>query len=196
MMSYNHTIDVDDSILILIDVQDYFLKKFAAKERDILIGRIAWLVDIATRMGVPILATAEDMPTLGEVTEEVAKRIPQESPILSKLYFDLTREPHIFTAIKDIGRKTLILTGLETDVCVAQSAMGLLREGFSVAVVADATGSPGAGHEFGIQRVRDAGVAVLSLKGLYYEWIRTAKNDREFMERYLSEIGSPSGIYL
>ena len=50
------------------------------------------------------------------------------------------------------GRKTAVLVGLETDVCVAHSALGLLGHGYQVAVVADATGSPGTAHGFGLER--------------------------------------------
>ena len=63
-------------------------------------------------------------------------------------------------AINTTGRKTAILVGLETDVCVAHSARGLLQEGYQVAVVADATGAPGKAHEYDLDRMKQAGVVV------------------------------------
>jgi nicotinamidase-related amidase len=65
------------------------------------------------------------------------------------------------------------LCGLETDVCVAQSAIGLHDRGWRVAVVSDAVGAPGSAQEQGLSRMRDRGVEVVGTKGLAYEWIRT-----------------------
>ena len=76
------------------------------------------------------------------------------------------------------------MVGLETDVCVAQSALGLLQEGFDVVAVADACGSPGTAHEFGLERMRGAGVMVTSAKTVYYEWVRTVEGSREQRARW------------
>ncbi len=102
----------------------------------------------------------------------------------------------IMAALKDTGRGTAILVGLETDVCIAHSAIGLLQQGYRVVVVADATASPGTGHEVGLERVRGAGTLLSSVKSLYFEWIRTANRSDEFMEKYAAEIGLPEGITL
>ena len=58
-----------------------------------------------------------------------------------------------------------------------------------VAVVSDATGSPGTGHTLGLERIREAGAIVLGLKGLYYEWQRTVERADCFRERYTSIVG-------
>ena len=111
------------------------------------------------------------------------------------MVFGLAGQPDILAAVRATGRKTAILAGLETDVCVAQSAIGLLQAGYRVAVVADAVGSPGAAsHAAGLERIRLAGCILASVKGLFYEWVRTIPALREFMSRYGKEIGEPAGI--
>ena len=79
---------------------------------------------------------------------------------------------------------------------MAHSALGLVRRRFEVVVVADAAASSGSGHQVGLERMRRSGVLVSSVKSLYYEWIRTAAQDNQFMERYAQEIGLPRGISL
>ncbi|MFZ5820983.1 MAG: hypothetical protein ACOYYJ_13870 [Chloroflexota bacterium] len=74
--------------------------------------------------------------------------------------------------------------------------MGLLENGFKVAVVQDATGSPGTAHEVGIERMRVAGVLVTSVKSVFYEWIRTVQRANEFSQKYDQEIGLPKDIVL
>jgi hypothetical protein len=73
-----------------------------------------------------------------------------------------------------------VLLGLETDVCVAQSAIGLRERGLDARVVMDATASPGDAHEYGLERLRGAGVPLVSAKGVFMEWVRTPAACRAF----------------
>lgn len=176
-------IEVDDSILIVIDVQEHFLAKLPPEERGPLTERIGWLVDAADRLDVPIIATAERIHDLGGVAPPIARWLPSECPVFDKAVFGLAEDQEILRAVVETGRKTAILVGLETDVCVAHSALGLLRRGFEVVVVADGTGSPGHGREIGLERVRRAGGLISSVKAVYYEWVRTVAGDRAFFGR-------------
>ena len=88
------------------------------------------------------------------------------------------------------------LVGFETDVCIAHSAIGLLQQEYKVAVVSDATASPGRSHEIGLERMRRAGVVISSVKSLFYEWVRTVERCDIFMQKYKKEIGLPQGIVL
>jgi len=189
-------IDVDDSVLIVIDVQEFFLAKLPPQDREQLVVWIGWLIKVAARLNVPIVVTAEDIPKLGGVVPAIVEALPPESPMFNKMVFGLGGNQHIIAAVEDTGRNTAILVGLETDVCVAHSALDLVRCGFEVVIVADATRSPGSGHQVGLERMRRAGVLVSSLKSLYYEWIRTVARDHLFMEKYAQEIGLPPGISL
>ncbi len=192
----NRLIDVDDSILTVIDVQDSFLIKYSEDERNILKSRIGWIVDVAVRLGVPVVAMAEDIPVMGSVSPYILQKFPAGTPIFNKMTFGLAADEKIMAAINSTGRKTAILAGLETDVCVAHSALGLLEAGYQVAAVADATGAPGKAHEYGLDRMRQAGVVISNVKSLFYEWIRTVDRCVEFMEKYEEEIGEPENIIM
>jgi nicotinamidase-related amidase len=119
----------------------------------------------------------------------VAERLPPGTRAFNKMVFGLAADEDIMAALRATGRGTAILAGLETDVCIAHSALGLLQQGYGVAVVADASGSPGTGHAVGLERVRGAGAVVLSAKSLYFEWVRTVARDDEFMAEYEDELG-------
>lgn len=192
----NSLIDVDDSVLIVIDVQESFLMKYSAEEHGLLVGRIGWLIKVATRLNVPLVVMAEDIPRCGSLASPIAEKLPPDTHIHNKMIFGLADNPEILAAVKNTGRKTAVLIGLETDVCVAHSAIGLLQNGFQVAVVADATASPGGAHETGLERMRRAGVLISSVKSVYYEWMRTVERSNEFGQRYAQEIGRPEGVIL
>jgi nicotinamidase-related amidase len=157
----------DDSILIVIDVQPGF------GPPDAVVARIAWLTGVATALGVPVIVTEEDPARNGPTAPGILARAPAGTNAFVKPVFGLADTPEILAAVEGLGRRTVVLVGLETDVCVTHSALGLLDLGYRVAVVTDATGSPGEMHELGLRRIRDAGATLVHAKGVYYEWVRT-----------------------
>ena len=103
--------------------------------------------------------------------------------------------PEILAAVEASGRRTAVVVGAETDVCVSQSAIGLLDRGFRVVVITDATFSPGPMHDLGLRRIRDAGAELHHAKGVYYEWVRTLDAARQFTTEHL-DLADPPGFRL
>lgn len=109
--------------------------------------------------------------------------------------FGLAGQPDILEAVQRTGRRTAILIGLETDVCITHSALGLLDRGHRVAVVEDAVGSPEDGQRIGLARMQRAGVVLVSMKSLFYEWLRTlAEVDR--FHREMPDMEARAGVML
>jgi nicotinamidase-related amidase len=170
-------IDRNQSCLVIIDVQQYFLDKLPLDQREPLVARIAWLMRVVRVLDIPIIATAEDIANDGPLVPDLARELPADAKVFDKMVFGLCGQPDIRAAVTAIGRRDFVLAGLETDVCVAQSALGLLDAGYRVAVVEDASASPPPHHDHGIRRMAAAGVIVTSLKGVYYEWVRDLATD-------------------
>jgi nicotinamidase-related amidase len=87
------------------------------------------------------------------------------------------------------------LVGLETDICVAHSALGLQELGKRVVAVRDALFSPGVAHAHGLGRMERAGVEFVSAKELAYDWLRTVADARDFF-RANRDLASPPGFAL
>jgi nicotinamidase-related amidase len=132
----------DLSCLIVIDVQEYFLNKLPAGLVAPLVARIAWLLRVAGALDIPIIATAEDIAANGGLIPELVETLPAGTKVFDKMIFGLNDQPDIRAAVTATGRAEFVLVGLETDVCVAHSALGLAAAGHRVAVVEDACGSP------------------------------------------------------
>jgi len=98
--------------------------------------------------------------------------LPAGTRIHSKDAFGRAGNPEIMAALQATGRRTAVCVGMETDVCVAQTAIGLLGEGYRVVALRDAVATTDWDEEIGIGRMRDAGVIISSVKALYYEWLR------------------------
>ncbi len=164
--------DRDRCCLIVIDVQQYFLDKLPVDQREPLVARIAWLMRVAGALSIPIIATAEDIANDGPMVPELLAELPPGATVHDKMVFGLAGQPSILTDVTRSGRDEFVLVGMETDVCVAHSAIGLMDLGHRVAVIDDATASPPPHHDYGLARVRAAGAVVTSVKGIYYEWVR------------------------
>jgi nicotinamidase-related amidase len=179
-------VELADSTLIIIDVQERFLDKLPEPAATSLVARIRWLVKVADHLRVPVMATAEDISRLGSLVPDVLAAIPGGTRVYDKLVFGLAADSAILGGLAATGRRTCVLVGLETDVCVAQSAVGLIQQGYGVVVLEDGTGSPE--HEAGIHRVERAGALVMPIRTLLYEWLQTVEAAgrlrRELFEAY------------
>jgi len=164
-------LDRDDSVLVVVDAQPGFL----GAEAEPAVERMAWLVAVAARLGVPVVVTEEEPGRNGATDARVADRLPDGTSVLTKPTFGLAETPEILDTVRATERGTVVVVGCETDVCVAQSAIGLRTAGFVCVVVEDATFSPGEMHERGLARVASEGVARNHAKGVTYEWLRTVE---------------------
>lgn len=189
-------IKVNDCVLIIIDVQDHFLARLPPERAELLINRVGWMMDVAKILNVPMIVTAEELERYSDFTPALAQRLPPGTKVLDKEVYGLADQADILDAVRKTERTTAVLVGMETDVCVTHSAIGLMQNGFKVAVLADVTDSPGDAHPYGLERMRGAGALVMSLKGLYYEWIRTVAICNIMDNEHLKRIGLPKGIIL
>ena len=169
-----------DCVVIVIDAQPGFHPPYlpeadragAARALD----RAAWLVKLATHLEIPVLVTEEEPEHNGPTDERLAV-----APAFVKPTFGLAGTPAILEGVKATRRATAVLLGFETDVCVYQSAVGLLEHLDRVIVVEDATFSPGEMHDRGLTRLRDAGARLTHAKALAYEWVRTVERSTELL---------------
>ena len=176
-------LDQAQSMLVVIDVQERFYGAIGDADAQRLakvVERVAWLAATATALGVPAIVTEEDPDRNGPTEAAILDALPGTVPRLVKPVFGLADVPEILAAVEAAGRPQIVLAGLETDVCVAHSAIGLVDRGFRVVVAADAVFSPAGAHEHGLRRIAAAGAGLLHAKGIYYEWVRTLDAARAF----------------
>lgn len=194
MSDANGLVERDRSCLLVIDVQQNFLAKLPLHERGPLVARMAWLMKVARSLDIPVIATAEDMARNGPLVPELTAELPSGAKVFDKMIFGLMDQADIRAAVTASKRDQFVLAGMETDVCIAHSAMGLQAAGHRAIVIDDACHSPPPHHEHGLRRLRDAGVAVTSIKGLFYEWARDLETLRRIKPRMNEPL--PPGLTL
>jgi nicotinamidase-related amidase len=176
-------VNVDDSVLVVIDIQDSFLMKYDDSVGKPLVQKVVWLLKIAGHLNVPVVAMAEDIDRAGNLNQSIQDALPKGLRIHNKNAFGLAGNPEILADVEASGRSTAILVGTETDVCVSQSALGLIECGYQVVVLKDAIATTAGDEETGLGRMRDAGAAISSVKAITYEWLRSVQNTIELFEK-------------
>jgi nicotinamidase-related amidase len=189
----------DDSLLAVIDLQPRFWgerldadDKRCAEEAT---RRAAWLAAAAHALGIPAVITEEDPGRNGPTDEAVLAALRATAPVFTKSVFGLADCPDVMRAVNSTGRRTALLAGFETDVCVTHSAVGLGEAGYRVVIVEDAVYSPFGAQVPGIARLRDLGFELMHCKNVYYDWIRTLPAARAFQE-HNPELANPPGFSL
>ena len=179
-------LDRDDSVLVVVDAQPGFytgedLDADDARGARLALERATWLSRVAAALEIPAVITEEDAERNGATDATILDALPQSTPLFPKPTFGLAGTPEILDAIKATGRGTVVLVGFETDVCVAQSAIGLKQVGLRAVVVEDASFSPGEMHARGLARAAAAGVELNHVKGVAYEWLRELETARSVL---------------
>ncbi|MDR2986486.1 MAG: isochorismatase family protein [Nocardiopsaceae bacterium] len=189
----------DDSVLIVVDLQPSFwgerLDAADAASAIAAARRASWLAGTATALGIPAVVTEEDSQRNGPTDPSVLAALKPGTPVFAKPVFGLADCPDITQAVESEGRRTAVLVGFETDVCVTHSAIGLADAGYRVVVSEDAVYSPFGAHAPGVARLRDLGVELLSCKSIYYDWIRTLPAARAFEDEH-PDLADPPGFSL
>ena len=188
----------EDSLLVVVDLQPRFwgdrLDADDLRRAREVAARAAWLAGVAGALGIPAVLTEEE-PEHNGPTDAAVFAALQPAPVFTKPVFGLAECPDIMAAIGATERRTAVLTGYETDVCVTHSAVGLKEAGYRVVVAEDAVYSPFGAQTPGIARLRDLGCELVDCKGIYYDWVRTLTAARAFRHDN-PQLAKPPGFSL
>ncbi len=166
----------DDGILLLIDIQGNLAQLM--HDRETLFRNLQILVKSARILEVPIVWMEQIPEKLGHTVAPVADLLQDRQP-LAKSTFSCCRDRAIMAEIEGAGRRQVMVTGIETHICVYQSTRDLLQRGFQVHVIGDAVSSRVAGNkETGLVRMRQEGAVISSVEMALFEMLREAAGER------------------
>jgi nicotinamidase-related amidase len=159
------------SSLLVVDVQERLLHHVHGWQQ--LLGNVTWLVRMAKRVGVPVMATEQYPKGLGHTNSELAKELPPGA-VAQKVHFSCA-SAQCLTGLSGAERAQVIVCGMEAHVCVQQTALELCWQGKQVFVVADSVGSRNpADKDLALQRMRGHGIEIVSREMVAFEWLRQA----------------------
>ena len=160
----------DDSALLVVDVQERLLPSIANVKR--LVWNIRRLIDGAKALDVRVAATEQYPKGLGPTTPELAQRLDE---IPQKLAFSCGGCPELFERLRDAGVFKILVVGIEAHVCVQQTVMDLLAEGFRVYLAVDAVSARNSlDYEIALRRMDSAGATLTTTEAALFEWCDVA----------------------
>lgn len=164
----NSIISREDTALLIIDLQDKLIPTIYGAEKIII--NIEALIKTAKIHGMPILLTEQEK--LGETVPEIGgvlKNFNSHNPI-RKLDFSCYRNEKFRRILEQSGCSNLVICGIEAHICVSQTALDLMEDGYKIQIPRDATSShTKEDFETAIERLRDSGAVITTTEALIYE---------------------------
>ena len=164
-------LDAQDGVLFIVDIQARLAP--AMPDPEATIGRASILLAAAQRLDVPTVVSEQYPQGLGHTDQRLP--LPPTARVFAKTAFSAARDPAILAHLEGLGRRRIVLCGMETHVCVLQTALDLLARGFSPAVAADAVASRSPERRrLGLERMAAAGVTIVDSEMVVFEWLGAA----------------------
>ena len=161
----------ESSVLVVIDIQDKLLVKIPRATT--LTRNAGFLLDVAGLLGIPVRATEQYPKGLGPTTAAIARRLPEGTP--AKTSFSCCGAGTFLEELEMLRRPNIVLIGMETHVCVSQSALDLLEAGLHVFLPVDALAARSAvDHDTAIRRLELAGAIPTTVEAVAFEWMADA----------------------
>ncbi len=166
--------NADTSQLLIIDVQVRLLPVITAPER--VVERCNILLAAAKELEIPTTVSEQYPKGLGPTDDSI--KLANSDQVMAKSAFSCVRDNAIaerLGQLKEDGRHQVVIGGIESHVCVQQTALDLTDAGFEVSIVADAVSSRASESvELAFARMRDEGVSIVNTEMVVFEWLKRA----------------------
>src|SRR5438045_633035 len=169
-MAHPTQLSATDTALLVIDVQDKLMVKIGGAAG--IVRNIAFLIDAARLLQMPVLATEQYPKGLGSTVPELLKRLPERP---DKVAFSSCAVPSVVETLHREARPKVVLAGIESHVCVLQTALDLLAHDFRVYLAVDAISCRyRIDHDIAMRRLENAGAVLTTSEGVVFECTGTA----------------------
>ena len=169
--------EIDHSCLVLIDIQEKLTATVPPKVRQRMERNAHRLLAAAGKLDIPVIATLQYPKGLGPMTPDLQNNLPPNTPVIEKTCFSCMAEPAFRDHLASLNRRQVLLLGMETHVCVLQTAMELKTSGYQPWVPVDATSARiRDNYDFGLTRLQYSGINVTSTESILFEWLRDSKH--------------------
>ncbi|MCX5800149.1 MAG: hydrolase [Candidatus Eisenbacteria bacterium] len=166
----------ETTVLVIIDVQGKLAHLMHRKEE--LFENLQKIIKGARILGIPILWLEQNPEGLGPTIPELAALLDDVGPI-SKFSFSCCGDDRFVTALNSLNRKQVLLAGIETHICVYQTATDLVASGYEVQIVSDAVSSrTKENRKIGLERIKEIGAGLTGTETALFELLRTAKAEK------------------
>ena len=167
----------DECVLLIIDIQEKLLNAVFNKEE--LEKNALIMTNAANILDIPTLLTEQYPKGLGETLKSIKNVLNNNTKFYEKITFSALDLDILKSDLKQLGRKQVVVFGIETHICVNQTINALIDEGYDVTVIEDASGSrTEKQHIAGLNRIKENGAKSVTAEIALFEWLKTAKHPK------------------
>lgn len=158
-----------DILFIFIDLQKKLLNEIFAANK--IIDNSRALLEVSELLDIPIIVTSQYRKGLGDLAEGIAEKV--QGKVIDKTTFSCTLDPAFTLELEKYPNRSIVVTGIETHICVLQTALDLMEQGRSVAVVTDSVAArKEEDHHRGLNRMEKSGALMVTKEMLIYELLQ------------------------
>lgn len=166
-------INSENSALLIVDIQEKLANTMKKSVLESMLQNVRKLIELAKTVSIPILITEQYPKGLGITLSQVKEHV--DSEVIEKIHFSCLGEEKFVEKLKSTGRNKIIITGMETHVCVYQTCLDLLLRDYHVFVPKDAVCSRRKEDwKTGVELMRDAGAVITCTETLIFQILRRA----------------------
>ena len=174
---HNNTLDIDNSVLVVVDVQEAFRK--AIPDFAEVVSRISLAIRGFQILGRPIIVTEQYPKGLGRTADELLLSIPDDASFIEKSTFSSYAEPTFVAELEKYQAKQVVLCGVEAHVCVNQTAHDLLQDGYQVHLLTDCVASRYQhDRDAGLKKMFASDVVPSSMEMALFEMMRDSRHEK------------------
>lgn len=167
----------NDSVLIMIDVQEKLVNMLDTTNKEEAASKSLKIIKAADILNIPFVITEQYPKGLGLTIEEIRTYLGEKYLPFEKTAFSLVKEEEIYNALIKEHKKQAVLFGIESHICVFQTAIELKEKGYEVYVVSDISFSRSDKEkEAALKNLRHFGILTLTLESVLFMWLETSKN--------------------
>jgi nicotinamidase-related amidase len=175
-MRHANLLNAPEVGLVVVDLQEKLVNMVHNREE--LLDRCALILELAKIYDIPTVLTEHYPQGLGYTVDEVKEHLPVYEPVVKRIFSCCGVEEFV-GAVQAMGKRQLVVVGIETHICVSQTVHDLLARDYQVHVIADACGTrflPD--HLIGIEKMRGSGAVIASAEMAVYEMVERADTEQ------------------
>jgi nicotinamidase-related amidase len=170
-------LDAEKAVLVVIDVQERLVPAMPEDVYLRLRNTVAMLVEVAGLLGIPVVTTEQYPKGIGHTVPELAAACNET--IIEKVSFGCCGEATFLEALKNTGRTQVLITGMEAHVCVYQTVLGLLEDGYYVHLIRDAVCSRNkTDYLAGVDNAGQAGAVVTTAETIMFQMLQESTHEQ------------------
>ncbi len=178
MTGHPHLLNGDNSLLLIVDIQSRLLDAMPKEPAQEMLENTHRLILAANLLDIPVLLTEQYPQGLGQTANKISQPLKSNAALFEKTGFSCCLAENFNDTLQKTKRQQIVIVGQETHVCVLQTALDLIQQGFQVHIIEDAVCSRKAEHKFfSLQRLQQQGTIISNFESVLFEWLRNSTHE-------------------